>query len=138
MKSTWRLFINIGFFSWNQPEAWNQPERDEINRNKKQVIINIGRHCIGRKGYVWTVPCDCWFLKKFWNHPRFARGDFKTKPRVDFFPNHPQKHVITSTNSVLMVQRIIYFFDHVYTRVNLTRSTKLKSNLFFLNEFWKF
>ena len=43
MKSTWRLFINIGFFSWNQPEAWNQPERDEINRNKKQVIFSI--HC---------------------------------------------------------------------------------------------
>ena len=92
MKSTWRLFINIGFFSWNQPEAWNQPERDEINRNKKQVIFSIGRHCIGWK---FRVSCSMWltsnhmffgwfwekinrrFLTNFWNHPRSARGDFK-------------------------------------------------------------
>ena len=117
MKSTCRLFINIGFFlvkstgslkstgTWNQPEAWNQPERDEISWN---LFINrLGVDCS-----MWLTSNHIFFgwfweknqpsvFNKILKSPSLCSGWFQNFVKnlgLIFSQITLKKHVITSTN----------------------------------------
>ena len=117
---------------------WNQPEHKASHFQYRKTLHWLKR--LGVDCFMWLTSNHMFFgwfweklnrrfLTKLWNHPRFARGDFKIllKPWVDFFPNHPQTQVITSTNICAFTPRFykIIKFNSLRTLIDNSVVTQI-------------